>query len=55
MDMTLLDEYCSRLADDKICIADDIEFAKMIDAVIEGDACLSRLPIEKRRIESGGK
>ena len=53
VDMNLLDEYCSRLADEKICITDNYEFAKMIDSVIEGNAYLSRAPIEKRIIKSG--
>lgn len=54
LDVNLLDEYCSRLADEKICITDDYEFAKTIDSVIEGDAYLSRAQIEKRVMKSGG-
>ena len=53
VDMNLLDEYCSRLADEKICITDNYVFAKTIDSVIEGNAYLSRAPIEKRIIKSG--
>ena len=53
VDVDLLDEYCSRLADEKICITDDYEFAKTIDSVIEGDAYLSRAQIEKSVIKSG--
>lgn len=55
VDMILLDEYCSRLADEKICITDNYEFAKTIDSVIEGNAYLSRTPIEKRIIKSGNQ
>ena len=55
VDMNLLDEYCSRLADEKICITDNYEFAKTIDSVIEGNAYLSRAPIEKRIIKSGNQ
>lgn len=53
VDINLLDEYCSRLADEKICIIDDDEFAKAIDSVIEGDTYLSRTQIEKHIIKSG--
>ena len=55
IDANLLDEYCSRLADEKICITDNYDFVKTIDAVIEGDAYLSRAQIEKKVIESGGR
>ena len=55
VDMNLLDEYCSRLADEKICITDNYEFAKTIDSVIEGNAYLSRAPIEKRIIKTGNQ
>ena len=55
MDINMLDEYCSRLADEKICITDDYEFAKAIDSVMEGNTYLSRIPIEKRIIKSGNK
>lgn len=55
VDMNLLDEYCSRLADEKICITDNYEFAKTIDSVIEGNAYLSRAPIEKRIVKSGAQ
>ena len=55
MDINMLDEYCSRLADEKICITDDYEFAKAIDSVMEGNTYLSRIPIEKRIIKSGNQ
>ena len=55
IDTNMLDEYCSRLADEKICITDNYDFVKTIDAVIEGDAYLSRAQIEKKVIESGGR
>lgn len=55
VDINRLDEYCSRLVNEKICITDNYEFAKTIDSVIEGNTYLSRTPIEKRIIKSGNQ
>ncbi|MBQ7974431.1 MAG: FRG domain-containing protein [Clostridia bacterium] len=54
VDVKLLDEYCSRLVDEKICITDNYDIMKSIDVFIEGNAHLSRNQIEKKVIKSGG-